>query len=185
LANSIVVASPAIDHVPSAKETDPFETDEFSATPLPPRSPRTKFVAAFTYPSPPSPLTPLAPPLLQIPSPPIHVPSPPLPVDSPTYAEAPLGCRAARIRLRADIPEADMPPRKRLLLTAPTPRLEIGESYAATHPGSTVAHVYRRKSLEFYSRHQEAQEDRATVRDKIEVSKRERLAYERESNETR
>ncbi|GKE66575.1 hypothetical protein Tco_1520736, partial [Tanacetum coccineum] len=32
---------------------------------------------------------------------------------------------------RADIPEADTPPRKRLLLTAPTPRVEVGESSTA------------------------------------------------------
>ncbi|GKD07100.1 hypothetical protein Tco_1186785, partial [Tanacetum coccineum] len=70
-------------------------------------------------------------------------------VDSPTYVEAPLGYKAAEIRLRptspspplllrapstshrADIPEVDMPPRKRLLLTAPTPRFKVGESPAA------------------------------------------------------
>ncbi|GKE13978.1 hypothetical protein Tco_1421555, partial [Tanacetum coccineum] len=43
---------------------------------------------------------------------------------------------------RADIPEADMPPQKRLLLTAPTPRFEVGESSAAAaarQSGSTVA----------------------------------------------
>ncbi|GKF64173.1 hypothetical protein Tco_0187621, partial [Tanacetum coccineum] len=32
---------------------------------------------------------------------------------------------------RADIPEADTPPRKRLLLTTPRPGCEIGESSAA------------------------------------------------------
>ncbi|GJZ79270.1 hypothetical protein Tco_0644107 [Tanacetum coccineum] len=32
---------------------------------------------------------------------------------------------------RADIPEADMPPRKRLLLTTPKPGCEVGESFAA------------------------------------------------------
>ncbi|GKB17970.1 hypothetical protein Tco_0851893 [Tanacetum coccineum] len=44
---------------------------------------------------------------------------------------------------RADIPEADMPPRKRLLLTAPIPRVEVGESSAtaaARQPGYTMAH---------------------------------------------
>ncbi|GJS32904.1 hypothetical protein Tco_0531286 [Tanacetum coccineum] len=43
---------------------------------------------------------------------------------------------------RADIPEADIPPQKRLLLTVPTLRFEVGESSAAVaarHPGSTVA----------------------------------------------
>ncbi|GKC36419.1 hypothetical protein Tco_1048803, partial [Tanacetum coccineum] len=44
---------------------------------------------------------------------------------------------------------------------------------------SYQADVHRRESLEFYSRHQEAQEDRATVRAEIEILRRERLANER------
>ncbi|GJX83165.1 reverse transcriptase domain-containing protein [Tanacetum coccineum] len=41
---------------------------------------------------------------------------------------------------RADIPEADTPPRKRLLLTAPRPGCEVGESSAAARqPGPTMA----------------------------------------------
>ncbi|GJU44996.1 hypothetical protein Tco_1202262 [Tanacetum coccineum] len=126
---------------------------------------------------------------------------------------------------RADVLEANMPLRRRLLLTAPTPRFEIGESSvaaAARQPGSTMARrvdhsfidtvdtrvrdterrtmvavevvnlrvnyqadVRKIESLPFYSRHQEAQEDRATVRAKIEILRRERLAYEQESIETR
>nr|GEY42570.1 hypothetical protein [Tanacetum cinerariifolium] len=68
-------------------------------------------------------------------SPPLLVPSLPLPLPSPltTYTTdtgAPLGYRAAGIRMRAllpstscrtDIPEADMPPRKKACLTTPTP----------------------------------------------------------------
>nr|GFC72313.1 hypothetical protein [Tanacetum cinerariifolium] len=38
-----------------------------------------------------------------------------------------------------------------------------------------------RESLEFYSRHYDAQKDRADVRAEIEVLRRERLAYEQES----
>ncbi|GJT60599.1 zf-CCHC domain-containing protein, partial [Tanacetum coccineum] len=44
---------------------------------------------------------------------------------------------------KADIPEADTPPRKRLLLTTPRPGCEIGESSAAAaarQPGPTMAH---------------------------------------------
>nr|GFD52323.1 hypothetical protein [Tanacetum cinerariifolium] len=43
---------------------------------------------------------------------------------------------------RAEIPEADMPPRKRLLLTAPRPGCEVGESSAVAtvrQPGPTMA----------------------------------------------
>ncbi|GKA42843.1 hypothetical protein Tco_0735503 [Tanacetum coccineum] len=45
--------------------------------------------------------------------------------------------------------------------------------------------VRSRESSEFYSRHHDAQKDRAAVRAKIEVLRRERLAYEQESMETR
>ncbi|GKB61141.1 hypothetical protein Tco_0917327, partial [Tanacetum coccineum] len=74
-----------------------------------------EYAAAPTPPSPPpSPLSPWTSPLLQIPSPPLHVSSPPLPlppptVDSPTYAEVPLGYRAAGIRLRASSPSTHHP----------------------------------------------------------------------------
>ncbi|GJR13321.1 putative reverse transcriptase domain-containing protein [Tanacetum coccineum] len=45
--------------------------------------------------------------------------------------------------------------------------------------------VRSRESSEFYSRHHDAQKDRVVVRAEIEVLRRERLAYEQESMETR
>ncbi|GKE23295.1 hypothetical protein Tco_1434807, partial [Tanacetum coccineum] len=45
---------------------------------------------------------------------------------------------------REDVPEADVPPRKRLCLTAPAPRFEAGESLAAVaarQPGLDVTHA--------------------------------------------
>ncbi|GKD95261.1 hypothetical protein Tco_1375098, partial [Tanacetum coccineum] len=45
---------------------------------------------------------------------------------------------------RANIPEADIPPQKRLCLTAPTPRFEVEESLtavAARQPGLGAAHT--------------------------------------------
>ncbi|GKA39169.1 hypothetical protein Tco_0731720, partial [Tanacetum coccineum] len=114
---------------------------------------------------------------------------------------------------KAYIPEADIPPRKRLLLTTPIPGCEIGESSAAAaarQPGPTIetrlrdterrimtalelvnrrvtyqVDVCTRESSEFCTRHHDAQKDRATVRAEIEVLRRERLAYEQESMETR
>ncbi|GJX01989.1 hypothetical protein Tco_0185902 [Tanacetum coccineum] len=124
---------------------------------------------------------------------------------------------------KADIPEADTPPRKRLLLTTLRPRCEVGESSAAARqPRPTIARrvncsyvdtmetrvrdterrmmaalevvnlrvsyqvdVCSRESSEFYLRHHDAQKDRAAVRVEIEVLRRERLAYEQESRETR
>nr|GFA44199.1 putative reverse transcriptase domain-containing protein [Tanacetum cinerariifolium] len=126
---------------------------------------------------------------------------------------------------RAEIPEADMMPQKRLLLTAPRPGCEVRESFvaaAARQRGPTMARsvdcsfvdtmetgfrdterrmmtalemvnmrvsyqvdVRSRESSEFYSRHHDVHKDRATVRAKIEVLMRERLAYEQESIQTR
>ncbi|GKB30299.1 hypothetical protein Tco_0869700, partial [Tanacetum coccineum] len=131
-ADSTTVASPTVDLVPSIEETEPFETDESTATPLPPPTYRT--TSKMSIPSPPLPLL----------SPPTH--------NSPTYTEAPLRYRAVGIWLSVASPlplhapstsrRSDIPPRKRLLLTAPTPRFEVGESFtvAARQPGSTVAH---------------------------------------------
>ncbi|GKC14734.1 hypothetical protein Tco_1011516 [Tanacetum coccineum] len=119
------------------------------------------------------------PPLLPIPFPSSSVPIPPL-------------------DRREIISEADMPPWKRLLLTAPTLRFEIEESSTvARQPWSFVA--YRAgyslvdtedasiRAVEEKAMYDDAQDDRSTVRAEIEVLRRERLTYEREreSSETR
>ncbi|GJR75997.1 hypothetical protein Tco_0088362 [Tanacetum coccineum] len=158
---------------------------------------------------------------------PVYIPEPEHPEDLvPAEDEAPTPpLPAPSTSRRADIPEADTPPRKRLLLTTPRPGCEVGESSvaaAARQPGPTMAHrvdyslvdtmetrfrdterrmmtalemvnmrvsyqvdVRSRESSEFYSRHHDAQKDRAAVRAEIEVLRRERLAYEQESMETR
>nr|GEY55624.1 hypothetical protein [Tanacetum cinerariifolium] len=78
-------------------------------------------------------------------SPPLLVPSLPLPLPSPlttspTDTGTPLGYRASEIWMRAlllstsrmtNIPEADMPPRKKACLTAFAPGFETRESFAA------------------------------------------------------
>ncbi|GKE70373.1 hypothetical protein Tco_1528445, partial [Tanacetum coccineum] len=130
-ADSAVVALPAADQALSAEETEPFETDEFVATPPPHPAYRvtarisipapiptpvwsdaevSRLLAISTPPS--SPLSPWSSPLPQIPSLPLpQIPSPPLPVSSPvpvlspsppTSPIRPLGYRAAMIWLRAD-----------------------------------------------------------------------------------
>ncbi|GJY85150.1 hypothetical protein Tco_0499176 [Tanacetum coccineum] len=150
-ADSTAIASSAVDLVPSAEETEPFETDESAASPPPPPAYHTTSRMSVQTQTPiPFPFE------AEIPSLPFPLLSPPTHT-SPTYAEAPLGYRAARIRLgaasplplptpsnsrRADILEADIPPQKRLCLTAPIPRFEVGESSAAAaarQSGSTVA----------------------------------------------
>ncbi|GKD79916.1 hypothetical protein Tco_1342537, partial [Tanacetum coccineum] len=71
------------------------------------------------------------------------LPSSPLPIvphpyGSPSHVRAPLGFRAVMASLfippvdrREDTPKAKLPPRKRLCLTAPAPRYEVGESSMA------------------------------------------------------
>ncbi|GKF20180.1 hypothetical protein Tco_0068818, partial [Tanacetum coccineum] len=55
----------------------------------------------------------------------------PIPPTSPAYDQAPLGHREAMIRMRDDIPEDDMPPRRRFVLVAPSPGCDVAESSAA------------------------------------------------------
>ncbi|GJU25927.1 hypothetical protein Tco_1164548 [Tanacetum coccineum] len=121
LADSITVASLVVDPVPSAEETEPFETDKSAATPPPPPAYCTtarmsiRAQTPIPFPSeaevnkllaiptpPPSLLALLSSPLPQIPLPPFPVPLPP--TTSPTYTKAPLGYRAAEIRLRTASP---------------------------------------------------------------------------------
>ncbi|GKD92366.1 hypothetical protein Tco_1372203, partial [Tanacetum coccineum] len=109
----------------NSNETKPVEEDETAATPPPPRHygarisvrPQTPTVAstqalidAFAAGSPTFPLPP-----------PIN----------PTYDQTLLGHRAAMIHMRDDIPEEDMPPQRRFVLTAPPPGCDITESSAA------------------------------------------------------
>ncbi|GJX69158.1 hypothetical protein Tco_0304885 [Tanacetum coccineum] len=107
-------------------------------------------------PPPPSPLISLSPPSAEerlarclaaptLPSSPL--PIVPHPYGSPNHVRAPPGFRAAMASLfipppvdrREDIPEAELPPRKRLCLTALTSRYEVGESSTAA-PRPTRGH---------------------------------------------
>ncbi|GJY70083.1 hypothetical protein Tco_0473065 [Tanacetum coccineum] len=144
-------------------------------------------------PTPPSPLTLLSSPFPQIPSPPLTLPSPPTHT-SLTYAEAPLGYRAARIRLRAASP-LPLPTPSSLLPLPATGRMEdvheADESLAvaARQSGSFVA---RRADYSFVDtmdasiRAAEERamavvrvDDRAAVRAEIEVLRREACLRER------
>ncbi|GKC62079.1 hypothetical protein Tco_1089677 [Tanacetum coccineum] len=120
-------AIPIDDPVPSAEETEPFETNGSAPTPPSLRlrrarisvRPQTPMAAttkaliaavatALPSSSPPdSPLTPLSSPLPQIPSPPLPLPAPSSPLLLPATDH------------REDVPEADLPLQKRLYLTAP------------------------------------------------------------------
>nr|GEU29011.1 putative reverse transcriptase domain-containing protein [Tanacetum cinerariifolium] len=144
-----------------------------------------------------------------LPSPPLHVPSPPLPLPSPlttspTDIGAPLGYRAAKIRMRAllpstfcriDIPEADMPPQNRACLTTLAPGFEIGESSAAgatrqPRPTESDLRRYRveqagygitdtQRTDEFEIRFEETQDDRALLRARVNTLFKDRSNHRR------
>ncbi|GJX16240.1 putative ribonuclease H-like domain-containing protein [Tanacetum coccineum] len=152
-ADSTAIAFPAVDHAPSAEETESFETNKPAATPPPHLAYRVTTRISIQD-EPPIPFSSdieiPSPPLLV--SPPLPLAPPPLPV-SPTYL---LGYRIAMIQLRAealftsylplphiilshtraytppsaDRPEVCLPPRKRLCF-AFGPRYEVGESSSA------------------------------------------------------
>ncbi|GKD38238.1 hypothetical protein Tco_1258445, partial [Tanacetum coccineum] len=149
---------PIVDHVPSTEDTEAFETDETAPTPVP--SPRRHTARMSVRPQtpillpseaeverllalpipPPSPLSPCSSPLPHIPSPtllpppsslhlPPHVPTSLLLPSSPLLSIPP------PVDRREDTPEAKLPPHKRLCLTTPTSRNEVGgSSIAAPRP---------------------------------------------------
>ncbi|GJS37634.1 hypothetical protein Tco_0536016 [Tanacetum coccineum] len=151
---------PVVDHVPSTGDTEAFETDESAPTPGPPQiripfaQTRLRRARKTIRPEPPMSASMevriaehAAAPTLPLPVAPSPLPLPSPLTTSPTDAGAPLGYRAARIRMRAavasppsllpstsprtDVPKAEMPPQKRACLTTLAPRYEIGESSAA------------------------------------------------------
>ncbi|GJV57533.1 putative reverse transcriptase domain-containing protein [Tanacetum coccineum] len=113
----------------------------------------------------------------QVASSPLPIPSPL--TTSPTDAGAPLGYRAAGIRMRAavasppsllpstshrtDVPEAEMPPQKRACLTTPSSRYEIGREFSR-----------RQRTEEFQVRFEEAYDDRAYLNARVNILFRDR-----------
>nr|GEW10320.1 putative reverse transcriptase domain-containing protein [Tanacetum cinerariifolium] len=140
LADSLTVL--IIDLVPSAKDTEAFETDEAALTlpqtPVPlPSEAKVERLLALPIP-PPSPLTPLSSPLPQIPSPPLPPPPSSLHLPSPVLTSLPLLLSPlpplpsslsipSPVDHREDTFEAELPPHKRLCLTTLTLRYEVGE----------------------------------------------------------
>ncbi|GJX92934.1 hypothetical protein Tco_0347520 [Tanacetum coccineum] len=159
-ADSIAVTLPAIDQAPSAEETEPFETDESTATPPP--HPAYRVTARISIPAPvptpvwsdaevarllaistppSSPLSPWSSPLPQIPFPPLpSIPSLSLPLSLPLRVSAlppasPISPTSSPPLLlpsnrREDKLEVTLPPRKRLGI-ALGPRYEVEESSSA------------------------------------------------------
>ncbi|GJT24155.1 reverse transcriptase domain-containing protein [Tanacetum coccineum] len=136
----------------------------------------------------------------EIPSPPLPVSSPP--TASPTYT-IPLGYKAAEIRLRAasplplpplppppslllplfdhreEIPEADLPPRKRLCLIAPTPRLEEGAPTTLEGVNARVtelAETHKRDTQDLYAHLEDARDSRAHLSERDDILLKDRNA---------
>ncbi|GKE63706.1 hypothetical protein Tco_1514073, partial [Tanacetum coccineum] len=127
LADSFVV--PVVDPVPSARDTEAFETDKSAPTP---RSPQTRVPFSQTRLCRAWKTVRLKPPM----SAPMEAriaehAATLIPPTNPTYDQAPLGHRAAMICMRDDIPKEDMPPRRRFVLIAPPPGCDVAESSAA------------------------------------------------------
>ncbi|GJY00879.1 hypothetical protein Tco_0359031 [Tanacetum coccineum] len=129
-------AIPVVDPVSSVGDTEAFETDEAAPTPA-------EVERILDLPiSPPSSLSPWSSPLPHIPSPPLPPPPsslhlPPLVPTSlllPSSSLPPLPASPSIPPLvdhGEDTPDAELPPRKRLCLTTPTSRNEVGESSTA------------------------------------------------------
>ncbi|GKE73462.1 hypothetical protein Tco_1535503 [Tanacetum coccineum] len=169
-------------------ETKPFEENETATTPPPP-----KHRGARISVRPQTPMTASTQALIDasttgpLPSPPLPLPSPP-PIN-PTYDQAPLGHRATMIRMRDDIPEEDMPPRRRFVLTTPPPGCHVAESsVAAVARASRAADKTEDVG---YVRALQASEHKMTtsieevkdIRLEIDVVRDQRTAYEIELQE--
>ncbi|GJY80303.1 putative reverse transcriptase domain-containing protein [Tanacetum coccineum] len=129
--DSTVVALPAVDHAPSAEETDPFETDELLAIPSPPPSPLSLWSSPqlqipFPVEAPSTSHSPLPHIILshtRADTPPSGTP-PLLPISLPTSSSSLL---LPSVDHEADMPEVCLPPQKRLCF-AFSPRYEVRES---------------------------------------------------------
>ncbi|GJX10797.1 hypothetical protein Tco_0200656 [Tanacetum coccineum] len=126
-------------------ETKPFEENETAATPPPPRSPQTRIPFSQTCLCRARNTIKLEPPMPT--SMEAHIvehAAAPIPPTSPTYDQAPLGHMAAMICIRDDIPEEDMPPRRRFVLTTPPPGCDVAKRQGLIHsPGHDVRTIAR------------------------------------------
>nr|GEY09826.1 hydroxycinnamoyl-CoA quinate/shikimate transferase [Tanacetum cinerariifolium] len=143
LALADFVVAPAVDPVPFSEETEPISIQTQASMPFLSVAKAKRLLALPT--PPPSPLISLSPPFVEkclarclaapafpsslylLPLVPtsLLLPSPPLPpLPALLFIPSPIDCKE-------DIPEVELPPRKRLCLTALTLRYEVGESSTA------------------------------------------------------
>nr|GEV17518.1 putative reverse transcriptase domain-containing protein [Tanacetum cinerariifolium] len=200
-ADSTAVSS-TVDLVPSAEETEPFETDESAAIPPPSPAYRTtarmsiRAQAPIPFPSEAEAVgiwLRAASPLPSHTLPPSHyllpLPSPPLP--PPSSALLP------PVDRREEVPEADLPPQKRLCLTAPTPREvrfgitdtwdelvdAIQEGAPTTLEGvnarvTELAETHERDTRDLYAHLEDAQDNQARLSDRVNILLKDRQFHQ-------
>ncbi|GJT74075.1 putative reverse transcriptase domain-containing protein [Tanacetum coccineum] len=192
-ADSSVV--PVVDHVPLAGDTEAFETDESAPTP---RSPQTRVPFSQTRLCRARKTDRLEPPMsASIEARIAEHTAVPIPPTSPAYDQAPLGHREAMIRMRDDILEEDIPPRRRFVPDAPLPRCDVAESSIAAarapRAADRVEDVGYVRALQA-SEHRmmtsieelhDARIDRKDIRLEIDVVRGQMTAYETELHEWR
>nr|GEV87235.1 reverse transcriptase domain-containing protein [Tanacetum cinerariifolium] len=110
--------------------------------------------------------------------------------EPPTHDQTSFGHKATMIRMRGDIPEEDVPPRRRFAFTAPPPGCDIAKSFvgAARAPRinlrvSYQGQVRRQESKYFYTQLHDAQTDCIDIRLEIDVVRGQRTTYEIELQE--
>ncbi|GJZ84847.1 hypothetical protein Tco_0650186, partial [Tanacetum coccineum] len=185
-------AIPVVDPVPSVGDTEAFETDESAPTP---RSPQTRVPfsqtrlrrARKTVRLDPSMSASMETRIAE------HAAAP-IPPTSLAYDQAPLGHRAAMIRMRDDIPEEDMLPQRRFVLAAPLPGCDVVESSAARPPRAAdraedVCYVRALQASEHRMMTSieeiNLRTDRRDIRLEIDVVRGQRTAYETELHKVR
>nr|GEY46883.1 reverse transcriptase domain-containing protein [Tanacetum cinerariifolium] len=145
LADSSVI--PVVDHILPAGDTEAFETDELE-------SPMSASIEACIARH-----AALLLPPLPIPSPPLPLPSPL--TTSPTNIGAPLGYRAAEIRMR-------------VLLPSTSRRTDIPKADGVNQRVTELDTTVRQRTDEFEVRFEEAQDDRALLRARVNTLFRDR-----------
>ncbi|GKC78286.1 hypothetical protein Tco_1129060, partial [Tanacetum coccineum] len=126
LASADPSAVPVVDPLPSVGDTEAFKTNKSAPTP---RSPQTRVLFSQTCLRRARKTVRLKPPMsASIEARIAEHAAAPIPPTSPAYDQAPLGHRAAMIRMRDDIPKEDMPPRRRFVLTTPPSGCDVAES---------------------------------------------------------
>ncbi|GJW55927.1 putative reverse transcriptase domain-containing protein, partial [Tanacetum coccineum] len=193
-------AVPVVDAIPSARDTKAFKTDKSAPTPI---SPQTRIPFSQTRLHRARKTVRLEPHMSASMEAHIaeHVVAP-IPPTSPAYDHAPLGHRAAMIRMRDDILEEDMPHRRRFILATPPPGCDVVESSAATaarpprgQPADIAEDVGYVRALqdsehrmmtsieEVNLRLHEARTDRRDIRLEVDVVRGQRTTYETELHE--